>query len=157
MFVADSLLITLLRWAEHMAPDHDRSSRIVGGRLAVAAGSGVAALIWLQPQQLQAPAWVAYVAAAAFVLAGLAILARTGSRLNALFVALTAAALVVPGGWVAFAPGSRECSFNLPFLEGMAPGAVCRVAFGLGTLIAALLFLLLLLRGLRSGNQADPS
>jgi len=90
--------------------------REVSGWIAIAVGLGVALMVWLQPEHLRVPAWVVYAAAAVFVLAGLAILVRTGSRLNTLLSALTVAGLLVPGAWVAFGPGSRECSFSLPLV-----------------------------------------
>ena len=133
-----------------MVQDSDRRHRTLGGWLAIAIGLGVSVLVARQPQHLHAPAWVVYVAAAAFVCAGIAILARADPRINAFFCALTVAGLLVPGAWAALAPGSRECSISLSFLPEVAPSAVCRVAFGLGALIVAPLFVVLLLRALRS-------
>jgi hypothetical protein len=133
-----------------MTADTDRTRRVIGGCLAIAAGLGVCALVWSQPQQLHAPAWVVYTAGLAFVLAGLALLVRFGSRLNFLLSALTALALFVPGAWVAFGSGPRECSFSLPFMHDLAPAVACRVAFGVGAALIALVFILLLTRAYRS-------
>ena len=132
-----------------MTVDTENRSRVLGGWLAIAAGLGVCAAVWFQPQRLHAPAWVVYTAALAFVLAGLAILVRSGSKLNFVLSALTALALFVPGAWVAFGSGPRECSFSLPFVDGLAPGVVCRVAFGFGAVLTALVFILLLMRAVR--------
>jgi hypothetical protein len=128
----------------------DLRRRLVSGWVAVVIGLGLATVIWLHPQQLRVPEGVAYAAAAAFVFAGLAILARMGSRLNAFLAVLTAAGLLVPGAWVAVGPGSRECSFGVPFVQVVLEGAVCRVAFGFGALVVAIAFVALLMRAARS-------
>jgi hypothetical protein len=129
-------------------PEH--RNRVVSGWLTVAIGIGVALVIWQQPQSLRVPAWVAYAAAAAFVFAGLTILDRADSRLKAVFSALTVGGLLVPGVWIAIGSGSRQCSFSVPFVEGVAPGAVCRIAFGFGSLVTAGILVALLVRAGRS-------
>jgi len=52
-----------------------RRQSIVVGIVAIAAGAGSALAIYLRPQALRAPAWVAYAAVATFVLAGASLLA----------------------------------------------------------------------------------
>lgn len=130
----------------------DRRTQIVGGWLAVIIGIGVGLAVWWQPQGLRAPAWVAYAAASSFVFAGLALLARSGSRWNSVLAAFTAAGLLVPATWVALGPGPRECTFSVTFFEGVAPGAVCRLAFGIGALGLAVVLVALLVRAGRSGR-----
>jgi hypothetical protein len=136
-----------------MSSGAETRGRIVSGLFAMAVGVGVSALVWLQPQQLRVPAWVAHACAAAFVFAGLVILTRTGSTLSAYLSALTAAALLVPGAWVAFGPGARECSFSVPFVQGLAPGLVCRAVFGVGAILTAVVFVVLLVRAIK-GHSA---
>src|SRR5437773_2335918 len=52
-----------------------RRTQLLGAAAAVTAGLVVAFMIHLHPEGLHVPAWVAYVAASAFVLAGLCLLA----------------------------------------------------------------------------------
>ena len=117
------------------------------GLVMIAFGLGVAAAIHWQPQQLKAPAWVAYAAVSTFVFGGAALIAGTfGARrlVSALGVLITLG-LLAPGLWVTFGDGARDCSFSLPFVSGAAPDLVCRAGFGLGSLLC-LAFLFLLLR-----------
>ncbi len=96
----------------------------------------LAFLIYTQPQNLHAPAWVAYTAAGAFFLGGLSLIAaaaRASGLQNWLAVALVVA-LAVPGIWVAFGPGERKCIVALPFLEWSSE-VICRAGFGVGALI----------------------
>lgn len=57
--------------------------------------------------------------------------------------------LLVPGAWVAFDPGVRECSVSAPFLSGIGSDLVCRDAFGIGAVIVAALLVWVVLRALR--------
>jgi len=110
-----------------------RRSSLAWGAALVLGCIALCVLIGWQPQQLRAPAWVAYAAAAAFGMAGLILLAGAAgaARLqNWLAVALVLA-LVLPGLWVAFGAGERTCTVSLPFLQ-FASDAVCRGAFGFG-------------------------
>jgi hypothetical protein len=100
-------------------------------------------LVYLEPQQLKAPAWVAFTACGAFGLAGLCLIAQaTGATRtqNWLGVALSLA-LVLPGLWVAFGPGERECTVSLPFLQFVST-AVCRGAFGIGAALGVVVLVL---------------
>jgi len=115
----------------------------------------VAYLIQAHPEGLHVPAWVAYVAASAFVLAGLCLFAGAVGNVGLqrwLGVAVTIWLFVV-AAWVAFGPGERECSFSIPFFQSSASDAVCRGAFGIGATLVAL-FLVLVLRRI-IGNRSE--
>ena len=131
-----------------------RRTQFIGAVVSVAAGLAVGFMIHLHPQGLRVPAWVAYVAAAAFVLAGLCLLAGAMEipRLQQwLGIAVTLSMLVV-SLWIAFGPGERECSMSIPFVQTVAPDALCRGAFGIGALLVALFVGLLVRRALSSGS-----
>jgi hypothetical protein len=119
------------------------------------AGGLTAAMIYRRPGQLHAPAWVAYTACAAFVFAGLAIIADGTAlrRTHAWPVACTTA-LLVPGAWVAFGPGVRRCSVSLPFFSTVGSELRCRGAFGLGAVIVAAMLVWVVLRAVRRENAA---
>ena len=129
----------------------ERRQRLLGGLVSVVAGLLTAAVITVRPEGLHVPAWVAYVACAAFVFAGLTIIAHEFAlrRTHACLVVACVASLLVPGAWVAFGPGVRECSVNGPFLSGVGSELMCRGAFGLGAVIVAALLIWIVLRALR--------
>lgn len=137
----------------------DRRKRLLGGFFSAMAGVLTAAMIYRYLEQLHAPAWVAYVACAAFVFAGLTIIAYEFAlrRTHAWLAAACTAALLVPGGWVAFGPGVRECSVAVPFFSTVGSDLLCRGAFGLGAVIVAALLVWVVLRALRQQNAANPS
>lgn len=138
---------------------NDRRQRLLGGIVSTMAGLLTAAMIYLYPENLQAPAWVAYAACAAFVFAGLTIFAYEFAlhRTHAWLAAACTAALLVPGGWVAFGPGERKCSVALPFFSTAGSDLMCRGAFGLGAVIVGALLVWVVLRALRQQNAANPS
>jgi hypothetical protein len=117
--------------------------------VAIAAmGLLVGLMIHLHPEGLRVPAWVAYVAASAFVLAGLCLGAGVlgaGWLQRWLGVAVTLSLFVV-SLWIAFGPGERECSMSLPFIQSIAPDALCRGAFGVGAILVGLFLALVLHR-----------
>jgi hypothetical protein len=132
----------------------DRRQRLIGSIVSIIAGALTAAMIYWHPEQLRAPAWVAYTACAAFVFAGLTIMAYEFGlrRIHSWLVMGCVAALLVPGAWVAFGAGPRECTMNLPFVSTAASGLVCRAAFGFGVVIIAALLVWVVLRALRQRN-----
>ena len=119
--------------------------------MSIVAGLLTAAVINLHPEGLHVPTWVAYVACAAFVFAGLTLVAHEFDlrRTHAWLVVACVASLLVPGAWVAFDPGVRECSVSGPFLSGVGSELVCRGVFGLGAAIVAAFLVWILLRTLR--------
>ncbi len=107
-------------------------------------GAAFALLTYSYPEQLHAPAWVAYVAALAFVFGGVTAVAGqlNSPRLRAWAPVAVLVCLVVPGIWIAFGAGIRQCSFNSVYLYGFAHGWVCRAAFGIGAAIGLAMVLL---------------
>jgi hypothetical protein len=131
-----------------------RRAHFIGVIVAVAAGLVVGFMIHLHPEGLRVPAWVAYVAAAAFVLAGLCLLAgalEIDCLQQWLGIAVTLSMLVV-SLWIAFGPGERECSMSIPFVQTVAPDALCRGAFGIGALLLALFIGVFVRRALSIGS-----
>ena len=129
----------------------ERGQRLLGALVTTVAGLLTAAVIYLRPEGLHVPAWVAYVACAAFVFAGLTIIAHefAFSRVRAWLVVACVASLLVPGAWIAFGPGVRECSVSGPLLSGMGSDLWCRGAFGIGAVIVAALLMWVVWRALR--------
>jgi hypothetical protein len=121
-----------------------RRTQLIVAVATIAAGLLAGALIHVQPAGLHVPAWVAYVAASAFVLAGLALVAGVAgvaSLARWLGVAGTLSLFVV-SAWVAFGPGEREC----PIL--------CRGAFGVGAILVGLFLVGVLRRTFAHGSKA---
>jgi cytosine/uracil/thiamine/allantoin permease len=131
-----------------------RRTQFIGAVVAVAAGLVAGLMIHLHPEGLRVPAWVAYVAAAAFVLAGLCLFAgalEIDWLQQWLGIAVTLSMLAV-SLWIAFGPGERECSMSIPFVQTVAPDALCRGAFGIGALLVALFIGVFVRRALSSGS-----
>ena len=134
----------------------ERSSAALIGILCAAAGIAAAAGIYWNPEQLNVPAWVGYVACLAFVFAGLSVIAR-GFALGHLasWLALAfMAALVLTAIWLAFGPGSRECSVSFSLFRGFASDWLCRGVFGFGALVGTALLVWLFRRALGSHDVA---
>lgn len=107
-------------------------------------GAAFALLTYSYPEQLRAPAWVAYVAALAFVFGGITAIAGqlNSPRLRAWAPVAVLVCLVVPGIRIAFGAGIRQCSFDSVYLYGFADGWACRTAFGIAAVIGLALVLL---------------
>jgi hypothetical protein len=119
----------------------------------VIVGVVVAFQMYRHPELLRVPAWVGYAAPSAFVFGGLALLSHSWARRLQLWLGvLTVAALLVPGAWLAFGPGPRECSVVLPFISSSGSELLCRGAFGIGAVLVAAFFPWLVLRALRKEN-----
>jgi hypothetical protein len=130
-------------------PQLSHRSRLGWGGALVVLSIVLCSLIYFQPQQLNAPAWVAYSAATAFLVAGLLLLAGAAKATrtqNWLGVAL-AVAMVLPGSWVAFGKGERQCTMSLPLLP-LAAEALCRAAFGVGAVLGVVILALYIRRAL---------
>jgi hypothetical protein len=118
------------------------------GVLVAGAGVAIALAVYLRPENLRVPAWVAYTAALAFFLAGCQLLAmHRGQRmLQACLPVALVACLVAPPLWIAFGPGPRRCGFavasSLLRLFGARSDLLCRVGFGIGALLAFAILLL---------------
>lgn len=125
----------------------------------VALGLAVMAGMALSPQGLNAPFWVAAVAVSAFIFAGISITAHTLGIgwLNTLANIAVVCALATPGFWILLDPGPKSCTggFSL-FASGVGggwfgrPGDLeCRLAFGAGAILTALLATALIVSALR--------
>jgi hypothetical protein len=109
-----------------------------------------AALIFLHPEKLRVPAWVAYGALSSFAFGGLAIIARrlAAKRAVSWLGAGTVCGLLVPGLWVAFGP-NPQCSISLPGFQGPGSEWLCRIGFGAGSALASVILILAIRRALR--------
>jgi hypothetical protein len=131
------------------------SSALIGGLCAVAGVAAAVGIHW-HPERLNVPAWVAYAACLAFVFAGLSVVARelAFGRLASWLVVAFMGALVLTAMWVAFGPGSRECSVSFSQFSGFASDWLCRGVFGFGALVGAAFLVWLFRRALGSQNVA---
>lgn len=118
----------------------DRRRHVVAAAVLVVTGLGTAALMQAFPERLDVPAAVGYVAAMAFVMAGLLAFANVfaGARVRAWLVVALLACLISPGLWAAFGPGDRWCSAGSLFFFGPTRGTACRVAFGVASVVGLL-------------------
>lgn len=116
----------------------------LSGLLGLATGTLIALVVTLSPADLQAPRWVAYLAAAAFFLAGASALARAYERpyLAHVCVCLILGTMLVISLWIALGPGPRVCVGGLPGLGFTTSDASCRLAFGLGSMVVGAMLLL---------------
>ncbi|HKQ23280.1 MAG TPA: hypothetical protein VJT81_02415 [Burkholderiales bacterium] len=132
----------------------DRRKRLLGGLLSTVVGVLTAAMVYGYPERLNAPAWVAYAACSGLVVAGLTIIVAESPlrRTHTWLCVACTVALLVPGIWVAFGPGVRECSISVPFFSTAGSELLCRGAFGLGAFIVAALLIWVVLRALRQQN-----
>lgn len=117
-------------------------------------GAFVAAMVTLHPQALKAPAWVAYLCAGVFALAGATALARAWQHpvLADGLVCLVLAGMLLAGLWIAVGPGSRQCLAGVFRASGMISEAACRAAFGLGALVVGAMLALAVRGWLRRRN-----
>ena len=119
---------------------------------AILLGAVVAILVTLHPEQLKAPAWIAYLAAAIFSLAGVTGLARAHhrNRLADTLICLVLGGMFLMSLWISLGPGPRNCKINL---AGIDPELGCRSAFGLGAILIGLM-LAIALTGIRRNASA---
>jgi hypothetical protein len=110
---------------------------LVGGLVFVALSVVLCLLIYYKPQQLNAPAWVAYSAAAAFLVAGLLMCASAlnATRTQAWLGVALLGSMVLVTIWVAFGSGERQCTISLLGLELVSTDLFCRTALGVGAII----------------------
>jgi hypothetical protein len=133
-----------------------RRQQAVAAIIAMAAGVLVVFLVHLHPEGLRAPSWVVYIAASAFVFAGLCLLAGAIeiNWLQPWFGIAVTLCLFAVSLWVTFGPGDRECSMSIPLLRTLAPDALCRAAFGTGALLIALFLALMVRRAITRKTEA---
>lgn len=100
-----------------------------------------ATLIYLHPEYLLVPSWVAYSACMAFVLAGWALIAQTcfgQQRYRWLIVALVVT-MLVPPLWAAFGASSQTCSAAIFGIVFVPSDVVCRVGWGVSAVVLIVL------------------
>lgn len=135
-------------------------SRLLAGVACAGAGLATGWLVHAHPEALRVPAWVAYVACAAFVVAGLLVAAGEGRAMRPLrdwLAVLLLVALFVPGAWVAFGPGPRACRVSLPLMASAAGEVLCRGAFGLGAILMGVMVAWALRLALRPRPASLPT
>ena len=91
----------------------------------------------LHPEKLNTPAWVAHLAAGAFLLGGLIVVFRSAGHSRAAQWAVCAllAVFVCMGAWIALGPGGEQCTGGFAGLSFEPSATHCRTAFGAGTLV----------------------
>lgn len=123
------------------------------GALILAVGAGIALMIHLHPENLRAPAWVAYAAAGAFGIAGLMLLAqaRGWTRLQAALPPLLIACLLTPLLWIVAAnPDGGRCRVDILGYSARAPEILCRAGLAVGAAIGLGILLLALRHAVRA-------
>lgn len=130
------------------------------GWLFVAVGLGQILLIRSHPENLNAPAWVAYLACMVFVFGGLAVVLQAHGRpqWGTLFAFLIVASFAVIGLWIGLGEGPRECSSSSSVggfvREGATSGLGCRIPFGLGGALCALIAIAMAGSAIRKRRQS---
>ena len=101
-----------------------------------AIGLAISAAVSMHPEKLNVPAWVAHVAAGAFVLGGLTVVFRSAGRARVAQVVVCAllAVFACIGAWFALA-SDGECSGGFVGLSFQPSATQCRTAFGVGSLM----------------------
>jgi hypothetical protein len=132
----------------------ERRKRAWAGLFCTGIGLFLMTIMGWDKAGLRVPSSIGYLAAAAFVLAGAALLLQAGGRerIASVFSFLTVAALAVIGGWIGFGPGPRGCEASMGGLSFLPEELVCRIVFGTGSVLTALIGLILLwsiIRGAR--------
>ncbi|MFN8638162.1 MAG: hypothetical protein U0360_01605 [Dehalococcoidia bacterium] len=124
-------------------------SQLLGGTAALATALLVVYEVNTSPEGANAPTWVGNAAAGAFGLAGVSLLASAlRSPRGAWMAAIGAAAsLLLMALWVSLGAGARNCSLSLAFVRGGPGDLLCRGVFALGSVLVALLVVLMLRRG----------
>jgi len=120
------------------------------GWLLIVVGLSMGLLIYLFPENLRAPAWVAYLATSVFVFTGLNLLSTAFGyrRAAATFIILIPFAFTVIAGWISWGPGYRDCTASALFFTTGASNLACRVGFGIGAVFCGLITIAMLWRAL---------
>jgi hypothetical protein len=123
----------------------------IGATLTLAA-CGMAVLVYLHPEKLKAPAWVAFSAVGLLGFAGACVIVqalRWNDLARWLVCALLGGMTVIPA-WIALGSGSRQCSAVSFGLRSAVSEAMCRGVFGVSTVILAALFAVAVRAALRA-------
>ncbi|WP_298210697.1 hypothetical protein [Acidovorax sp.] len=107
--------------------------------IALLLGVALAVLINLYPEHLKAPAWIAYLAAGIFSLAGATGIARAYGHHNLAdgLICLVLGGMLTMLLWISLGPGPRHCTSSVGGLPFAASEIACRSAFGIGALLVA--------------------
>lgn len=135
-----------------------RSGHLWAALLCVGLGLWLNYVVWSRQPGLQVPPAVGYLAAGAFVAAGLTLLLQAGSFARAATVAafLMVAAMAGIGGWIGFGPGSRRCEASVGGLAFVSGEWLCRLGFGTGAVLTGLIAVVMLRPLLKSGSELPP-
>lgn len=132
-----------------------RNGNLSLGALLVAVGGFIVVFVAIDPEGANAPVWVVQAAGAAFLLAGVTLIAQALNmpllgKLAALGVAYM---LATPGLWMLFAGDGQGCSVSMALgafaLSEQANAGLCRTVFGIGGLITLAFALLMTWQTLR--------
>ena len=126
------------------------------GPLLVLVGPALVLMIHLHPERLRAPAWVAYAAALAFSLCGLALVAqqlRASRRLHAWLGVAVVAGLLTPFAWIALAGGGGECRVRLLGIAMPGGAWLCRAGFAVAAAMGVLILVLFVRQALRTPKR----
>ena len=91
-------------------------------------------IIYLKPEGLHVPLYIAIIALAVFLVTGLAILLHgrvAKERYHNLMQSIILLMSIIPF-WIAFDPEEKECKLNFSFIAG---DLACRIGFGIGASI----------------------
>lgn len=130
------------------------------GWLFVAIGFAQMLLIRSHPENLNAPAWVAYLACLVFVFGGLAVVLQAHGRpqWGGVFAFLIVSSFAVIGLWIGLGEGARECSTSSSIggfvREGTASGLGCRIPFGLGGALCAFIAVAMAVSAARKARRS---
>jgi hypothetical protein len=124
---------------------------LYSGAVAVAAGVLTAVLIYVHPESLRVPRWVAYVACGAFVLAGFAVIAQSGGASVAYrwLVVGVIGAMLVPPLWAALGVSPPTCSAEVLGSLIIPAGVACRALWAVSSLLLAVIFIMVVRWALR--------
>lgn len=135
-----------------------RGQALAGLALALL-GAALALLSLLHPAGLRAPPFVLYAAALAFAIAGWLLVARAHDQelLKAWLPVALLACMISPALWLAFGPGRRTCAISsfshVLRLFGIGSDIMCRVGFGVASVVGMALVLLALRQAILSTRR----
>lgn len=113
-------------------------------------------LIYVRPDLLQVPAWIAYASAGVFVVSGLLAFTVNFNKLDLqkVLILLLTTLICLPIGWIAFGPGVRECSVHGHGGWTQKNGLACRIPFGVGILLFYITFTWAMIRNKVPSKEA---
>jgi hypothetical protein len=124
--------------------------------LLIAVGVSSAVTMYVHPEALRVPAWVAYAAVSSFPLCGAALLALAfgSKRLVTLLGICVVVGLLVPFLWITFGPGPMDCSVSVIGVAGEASDWLCRAGFGLASLLGLVVLGLIIRAAVKQARAA---